>query len=211
MIKRWLVYLWTNQDGFFGIGMGPSKQENTQFGNLAGVGSFGISEGEGDISQADSFWKSILSGDPNKISKILGPQTSAINQQAQQQKKTLSEFGNRGGGTNAASQEAGDSVRKSYDSMVSDLTGKAAGALGASGSSLLAAGASASEGAFNEANTIQQQHAAKLNDIFKSITSIAAAFIPGGGAAGSLSGIFKGGASGGGGEDPSSFDGVPAI
>lgn len=168
---------------FFGIGQGPTSEEKGLLKGLTATAGFANSQGEGDIQLADNFWKSILSGDPNKISKVLGPQTSAINKQAQQQKKTLSEFGNRGGGTNAASQEAGDSVRKAYDSMTSDLTGKAAGALGASGSSLLAAGVSANEGAFSEANVIQQQHAAQLNDIFKSITSIAAAFIPGGGAA----------------------------
>jgi len=181
MLKRWLVYLWTNEDGFFGIGQGPTSEEKGLLRGLTSTSGFATGEGMGDIKLADNFWKSILSGDPNKISKVLGPQTSAINKQAQQQKKTLSEFGNRGGGTNAASQEAGDSVRKSYDSMVSDLTGKAAGALGASGSSLLGQGIGANEGAFGEANVIQSQHAAQLNDIFKSITSIAAAFVPGGG------------------------------
>jgi len=52
--------------------------------------------------------------------------------------------------------------------------------LGNASEGLLAAGASGHEVAFSEANTIQQQKAAKLNDIFKSITSIAAAFVPGG-------------------------------
>lgn len=185
-MNKWLRYLWENQDGFFGIGMGPSKQEQSEFGNMASLANFATSKGESDINSADSFWKSILSGDPNKISKVLGPQTSGINKRAQQQKKTASEFGNRSGGTNAFQQEAGEGVRSEYDTMVSGLTGQAASALGASGSSLLAAGASGHEAAFSEANTIQQQKAAKLNDIFKSITSIAAAFVPGGAAAGLL-------------------------
>jgi hypothetical protein len=210
-MKRWLRYLWTNEDGFFGIGMGPTKQEKSEFGNIASLANFATSKGESDINSADSFWKSILSGDPNKISKVLGPQISGINKRAQQQKKTASEFGNRSGGTNAAEQEAGEGVRSEYDTMVSGLTGEAASALGASGSSLLAAGASGHEAAFSEANTIQQQKAAKLNDIFKSITSIASAFVPGGG----FASLLKKGASavggGGGGEDPTSFDDVSAI
>lgn len=176
-----LRYLWENEDGFFGIGMGPSKEEKAQFGALGGLANFATSRGESDIASADNFWKAILSGDPSKISTVLGPLTSGINKRAQQQKKTAAEFGTRSGGTAAAQQESGDVVRSEYDTIISGLTGQAASALGASGSSLLAAGVSAHEGAFSEANTIQQQRAAKLNDIFKSITSIASAFVPGGG------------------------------
>jgi hypothetical protein len=197
-MKRWLHYLWENEDGFFGIGQGPSHGEKQQFYDMSNLANFATSKGESDINSADNFWKSILSGDPNKISKVLGPAISGINKRAQQQKKTAAEFGNRSGGTNAAQQEAGDQVRSEYDTMVSGLTGEAASALGASGSSLLAAGASGHEAAFSEANTIQQQRAAQLNDIFKSITSIAKAFInpaestSGGGGGG----LFKGAAEG---------------
>jgi len=179
-MRKWLRYLWQNEDGFFGIGQGPTSEEKKQFRDLSGVAGFATSQGEGDILSADNFWKSILSGDPNKIAKVLGPQTSAINKQAQQQKKTAAEFGTRSGGTAAAENMAGDETRRLYEQMVSGLTGEAAGALGASGSSLLSASISAHEGAFTEANVIQQQHAAQLDDIFKSITSIAGAvFAPG--------------------------------
>jgi hypothetical protein len=172
-------YLWQNEDGFFGLGQGPSSEEKQQFRSLAGAANFATGQGEGDILSADKFWQSILSGDPSQISKVLGPLTSGINKQGQQAKKTAAEFGNRGGGTNAAMQMEDTNTRTAYDSLVSDLTGKAASALGASGSSLLAAGVSAHEGAFSEANTIQQQRAAQLDDIFKSITQIAGAFVGG--------------------------------
>lgn len=180
MLRQWLRYLVFNEDGFFGIGMGPSSDEKSQFGAMGNLANFATSAGEGDISSADNFWKSILSGDPSKISQVLGPESSAINKQAQQQKKTGAEFGTRSGGTAAGNQMIDQNVRTTYDSQVSDLTGKAAGALGASGSSLLAAGGSAHEAAFSEANTIQQQHAAKLNDIFKSIAEVASAVFTGG-------------------------------
>lgn len=193
-----LRYLWENEDGFFGIGDGPTSEEKSQYRDLSGLAGFATGQGEGDIKLADNFWKSILSGDSSKIASVLGPETSAINKQAEQQKKTASEFGNRSGGTNAAQQEAGDKVRTGYQGLVSGLTGSAAGALGASGSSLLAAGASAHEGAFSEANTIQQQHSAQLNDIFKSISSIAAGFAGGfgggaaaGGAGSAVPGAFN--------------------
>jgi len=169
---------------FFGLGQGPTSEAKKQFRDLSGVAEFATSQGEGDILSADNFWKSILSGDPNKIARVLGPQTSAINKQAQEEKKTLSEFGTRSGGTAAKAAGINDSVRTNYEQMLSSLTGEAAGALGASGSSLLSAGISAHEGAFSEANVIQQQHAAQLNDIFKSISEIVGAFaMPGAGGA----------------------------
>ncbi len=188
-MKKWLRYLWTNEDGFFGIGQGPSGAETSEFNSLAGVGNFDVTQGEEATATANNFWTSILSGDPTKISQVLGPQMSAINKQGQQNKKTLSEFGNRGGGTNAAAQNIDDTTRSSINDLISKLTGGAAGALGASGSSLLAAGASADEGAFSEANTIHQQREAKINDIFKSIASFLPSFIPnksGGGGGGDM-------------------------
>jgi hypothetical protein len=181
-MMRWLIALWFQMimPSFFGLGEGPSPQEQQQYGELGSLANFATSEGEGDIGQSDAFFKAILSGDPSKISQYLGPAISAVNKSGQQQKLTLSQFGNRGGGTNAAAQNIDDSTRSSIDQMISELTGKSASALGASGSGLLAAGVNAHEGAFSEANTIQQQHSAQLNDLFKSIASVAAAPFTGG-------------------------------
>ena len=198
---------------FFGIGMGPTSQEKGQYNDVAGIGNFGTSEGESDINASDSFYRAILSGDPSQISKVLGPTESAINKQGQQQKQTLSQFGNRGGGTNASAQMIGDTSRSSIDSAISSLTGNAAGALGASGSSLLATGLNAHDTAFSEANTIHQQQSAKMNDLFKSIAAVAApaaAFIPGAGGAilsGALGGLSKQNSGGGGGGDDDDDDG----
>ena len=180
MLKEFLRYLWENEDGFFGIGMGPSGTEKTQYGELANLANFGTSQGEKDVLASDTFWQSILSGDPTSISKVLGPEMSGINKRGQEAKKTGAEFGNRGGGTNAAMQLTDTNTRTSLDSLIADLTGKAGGALGASGHSLLGIGESAHEGAFSEAKTIQEQHAAKMNDLFKSIAEVAAAPFTGG-------------------------------
>lgn len=169
---KWLRYLWQNEDGFFGIGLGPSSQEKQQYGALANIGNFGTSQGEGDISASDNFFKAILSGDPTKISQVLGPSISAANKSGQEQKKTLSEFGNRSGGTNAAAQNIDTNTRSSIDQAIASLTGNAASALGASGQGLLAAGLSGHEAAFSEADTIHQQHSAQINDLFKSIASV---------------------------------------
>jgi hypothetical protein len=172
MLKQWLRYLWKNEDGFFGIGFGPSGNEKTQYSDIAALSNFATSQGEGDILASDNFWKAILSGDMGQISKVLGPEMSAVNKQGQQAKKTASEFGNRGGGTNAFMQTTDDTTRSSIDSMISKLTGTAAGALGSSGSGLLSTGLSGHEAGFNAATTMQKQNQAKWEDIFNSISQI---------------------------------------
>jgi len=188
-LKSWLRFLWRNEDGFFGIGMGPSSAEIQQYGDTGALANFATTQGESAISSANDFWKSILSGDPSQISKVLGPAMSSANKRGQQEKMTMAEFGNRGGGTNATAQNIDTNTRTSIDSMVSGLTMRSADALGASGSSLLATGLSGHDVAFSQANTIQQQHQAKLLDIFHTIGTIAQmagkAFGPVGSAVGS--------------------------
>ena len=199
MLKRWLGYLWFNEDGFFGIGQGPSGAEKQQYGIMSNLENFGISRGEKDITQAQDFWSAILSGDPTQISKVLGPEISAVNKQTQEAKKTASEFGNRGGGTNAAMQTLDDKSVAAVRSMISNLTGSAAGALGSGGAGLLGMGESAGTAAFGEAQTMQQQQAAMWNDIFKSISkvaTVAGGLMPAGMAGDIVSGI--GAATGGG-------------
>jgi hypothetical protein len=171
---RLLLQPWLNLlvPSFFGIGQGPSSQELNQYGNLGGIGNFGTSTGEADIGKASDFWQGVLSGDQTKLSKLLGTQYSAINQRGQQQMKTLSEFGTRSGGTAAQQQQIGDTERQQAGELEGNLTGAAAGELGSLGSGLLSTGLSADEAAFSAAEDIQQQHAAKMNDIFKSISNI---------------------------------------
>jgi hypothetical protein len=185
-VREWLVYLWENENGFFGIGQGPSGEQKQQYGELTNLEKFGISTGEKDISKASDFWSSILSGDPTQISKVLGPAISTVNKQGQEQKKTLAEFGNRGGGTNAAAQNIDDKSLAAIRSMISNLTGAGAGALGSLGGGLLSTGLGAGEAATSEANVIQQENAAKWNDIFNSIAEIA----------GVAGGFFKAGSTG---------------
>lgn len=111
-----------------------------QFGSIS---QYGVNSGEGDINQANSFWGSILSGDSSKIGQALGPQISNIQQQGQQQKQQLGQFGNRSGGQNASAQTIGDSTRSQVNNMVSSLTGSAASNLGSLGTNLLSQGTSA--------------------------------------------------------------------
>jgi len=178
MLIRWLVHFWWMQFyflGFFGIGEGPSASEGKQAGELGALSSFTTSTGEGDIGMASNFWKSILSGDPAAISRVLGPQISGINKRGQEEKKTASEFGNRGGGTNAAMQMADDTTRSSVDSLIAGYTGEAAGALGSLGSNLLSTGLAGHEATFDAQKVLHDQKLAKWNDIFKSIMDVSGA------------------------------------
>lgn len=161
--------MWGGTVGFFGIGMGPSGGQKTQLGETSGLANFATSTGEGDISAASDFWKSILSGDPNKISKVLGPEFSALNKQGQEKKKTAAEFGNRSGGTNAGMQMTDDTTRSSADSLLSSLTSSSADKLGSLGSGLLNTGLEGHIAAFGQESTLHDENSAKLNDLFSSI------------------------------------------
>jgi len=198
---RFLLQPWMNlmMPSFFGIGMGPSKEEGQQAGAIGNIGSFGTSTGEGDISAASDFFKAILSGDQTQLSRVLGPAYSNINKRGGEELKTLSEFGTRSGGTAAQQQQIGDKMRGEASELEGSLLGGAASNLESMGSGLLSTGLSAHEAAFGAYKDIQQQKAAKWNDIFKSITDVASAIIPGGGLAKLGKGIldkFKGGGGG---------------
>jgi hypothetical protein len=168
-------FIFGSTQWFFGVGQGASGEQKQQYGIMTNLENFGISSGEKDISKSQDFWSSILSGDPTQISKVLGPEFSAINKQTQQQKKTTAEFGNRGGGTNALMQNLDTQTLGQVRGLLSGLTGTAAGQLGGMGQSLLGVGATAGAQASSEADTMQKENAAKWNDIFQSISDIAGA------------------------------------
>lgn len=172
---RQMVQIWMNflAPSFFGIGQGPSGQEQQQYGAIGGIGNFATSTGEGDVSAASDFWKAIVSGDQSQLSRVLGPAYSAISKRGGEELKTLSEFGTRSGGTAAQQQQIGESERGQASQLEGSLLGSAASNLGSLGSGLVSTGLSAHEAAFGAAKTIQEQHAAKMNDIFKSIADVA--------------------------------------
>ena len=173
---------WINalMPSFFGIGQGPTKGEYQEAGALGGIGSFATSTGEGDISSASDFWKSIISGDPSQLARVLGPAYSGITNRGNERIKTLNQFATRSGGTGAAQQHFAEDERAQATDLEGSLLGGAASSLGSMGSGLLGTGLSAHEAAFSAQKTIQEQKAAKWNDIFKSISSVASSFLPGG-------------------------------
>lgn len=185
---------------FFGSLFGGSNPTLTsgisQYGSISG---YGTNQGENDINSASGFWNGILSGDPAKIGQILGPQIQGITGQGQQQKQTLGQFGNRGGGTNATAQTIGDTTRSNVNNLVGSLTGSAASNLGSMGENLLGQG-TAALGKQIDASQLQTQNWANsiLGGLVGGGVSALSSWATGG-----LSNLFKGGKTSGGSD---SFD-----
>jgi len=167
----------------FGVDMGPSAQENSQYGNLNSASGFATNLGESDLSASSDFMKSILSGNASQVTQALAPQISAAKVSNQQNNKTAAEFGTRSGGTAATTAASNDKTHADITNLIGSLTGGAASSLASSGSSLLSTGVAGDEAGFGEANTLQKQRASQFDDIFSSAASIAAPLlgaIPGG-------------------------------
>ena len=160
--------------GFFGSLFGG--QNSTLSGDIANAGNtmnFGSALGQSDLQLGSDFYKTLLNGSPEAIGKLLGPQISNIQKQGQQQLNTGAEFGNRSGGTNAAGQQNMDTQRADVESMISQLTGQAAGAVTGIGENALNTSLQANE---LQAKESQQQMENWSNSIFgMGITEAAAA------------------------------------
>jgi hypothetical protein len=163
----------------FGIGMGPSSQEKSQYNALNASSGFATNLGESDLSKSSSFFSTILSGNQSKIAQLLSPQTNAMKQQAGERKASTSQFNTRSGGTAASGQAIDTQTLGSVNQMIASLMGTSASNLASSGSSALGMGMQGQESAFGEAKTMQQQSSAQMNDIFKSASSIAGSVMGG--------------------------------
>jgi hypothetical protein len=160
----------------FGIGMGPSGQENQQYNLLNSTSQFATGLGEGNTTAASTFFTNLL----NDPFKALTPEISAVQNQTQNAARNNAVFGSRSGGTAASTAAASNNARGDIlNAAVGAQTG-AAGELGSLGSNLLSTGQSGTEAAFGEAQTLQQQRQAKINDIIKSSLAVAAAPFTGG-------------------------------
>jgi len=114
--------------GFFGsLFTGSNPTLSGDIANAGQIRDYGTNLGERDLSQGSDFWSGILSGNPDAIAKLLGPQMSEIQKQGQQALQTGAQFHNRSGGTNAATQQNMDSQRAEIERMISALTGAAGG------------------------------------------------------------------------------------
>jgi len=97
-------------------------------GQLKNTGTGLVSQGSADTGRASKYFSDILSGDPSKVLEAAAPEVHAITSQADQQKKEISQFGNRTGGTNAITANIGTDVRGKIADVISSKRGEAAGA-----------------------------------------------------------------------------------
>lgn len=136
---------------------GQNPTLNSNISNFQSIGGFGTNLGEKSLSQSAQFSSDILSGDPSKISRSLGPEINSIKTQSQQNEKKTAEQGNRGGGNNAKMQTSGDTARASINNLVASLLGKSADNLAQIGSKALGTGTDAFK-AGTDASQLQMQN-----------------------------------------------------
>ena len=172
-LKSLLIDLWRNEDGFFGIDMGVSDQQKSNYGNLTNASGFATNLGEKDLGASSKFMTDILSGDVGKITQALAPQIGAAKSSAQQQNKQNAEFGTRSGGTAATTSATNDKVHSDITNLIAQLTGGAASSLGSQGSGLLTTGIAGDQAGYNIAKDMQQQKEAKFNDIINDSSQVA--------------------------------------
>lgn len=116
---------------FGGILGGQNGTLNSTIGKAGDISTFGTNTGQGAITDADSYYKNILSGDPSKIAESIAPEIKAGQEQTQQEKNSMAQFGTRSGGTTAASAGADAANRANITSLIGKLqSGAAAGETG---------------------------------------------------------------------------------
>ena len=184
--------------GFFSALFGGSNPTlAADISNSGAISGYGTSLGQGDISDASNFYKTLLSGNPQEIGQLLGPQLSDIQQQGQQQIQNQSQFGNRSGGVNAANQQNIDTQRQGVEQLISQLTGGAAQGLTSIGQFEQGLGLQANQ---INAQQAQQQFENQQNSLLSKVIGSGIGSLESFGL-GSLEGggLFGGGGGGGGG------------
>jgi hypothetical protein len=155
--------------GFFG---GSNPTLNSQISGLGQIGATQSGIGATDTSAASTFFQNILAGN----TKSIAPQINSIQKQGSEKLKTLSEFGNRSGGTNSEAATTGDKTTASINDFMKSLLAGSANSLASIGSSATNAGLSAYQ---NQANDSQQQLANWKNSLFGEGITDGAGFLEG--------------------------------
>lgn len=116
-------------------GSSPGLTQATN--GLQSLAGYTGNTGEKATNAATGYDLGILSGDPTKVAETLSPEIKAAQDQAQQNKNTVAQFGNRGGGMNSVMAGLDDATRGKLISLMGQLRQGAAGQLGQLGTSNL--------------------------------------------------------------------------
>lgn len=161
------------------LGGNPTQKEQNQFGDLS---NFETGTGESGINAAQGYYGGILSGNPEEIAQTLAPEISAGQGQVEQNALQNAQFGNRSGGTNAATQAAQSQERGNIINLIGGLQqGAAAGEAGIGENMLPQASSNlGSEAGLAEQN--RQRESADVGGIAQGVADIAMPFLGGMGA-----------------------------
>lgn len=162
------------------IGGDPAGKEHQAYQDLYG---FENPLGEKSINQGLGWESDILSGDPAKIAQALAPEIKAGQDMVQQQAQQGAQFGNRGGGTNAATQAAQAGERGNIINLIGGLQRGAADTLTGAGENLLNMGSSNIGHSADLAYRNRQRQVGDIGGIASDVASIAMPFLGGASAA----------------------------
>lgn len=141
---------------------GQNKTLDSATNKAGDISNFSTTTGQGALTDADKFYKGILSGDPSQISETLAPEIKTGQEQTQQEKNQLAQFGTRSGGTAGASAGADAANRANIISLIGKLQQGAAGAETGIGENQTGLGLSANG---QQAELSQQQLMNMINSI----------------------------------------------
>lgn len=161
--------------GFWGSLFGGSNPTvNAGIQQAGDTSTWATSKGKNLMGGAADWLSGLMSGDTAKTAKLLAPQIATQEQQAQQQKQKMAQFGNRSGGINAAAQTIDDKTRANINSMISTLTGSAVSGAGSMGQGMIDTGLKALGQQFDMS---QQQMENWSNSIFGQGLTAGAGFL----------------------------------
>jgi hypothetical protein len=137
-----------------GIELGGFGKMSDVYNTMRTLGGSLTSAGATDTGAASKYYSSLLSGNPAAVSAATAPETNAITSEASQQKKQMSEFGNRTGGKVAAAQDITSGTRGAIADTIAKERSGAAGGLAKIGAGETGAGLGAEGGAGDIAGNI---------------------------------------------------------
>jgi hypothetical protein len=140
---------------------------------LQGLSGFENNAGEGAVNAGLGFNNAILSGNPEAIAQVEAPEIRAGQQQVQQTAEQNALFGNRGGGTNSATNSAQSNERGNIINLTGQLQQGAAQSDLNAGQNLLGQGAGNLVSQAGLASANQQRETNDVSGIAKDAGSIA--------------------------------------
>jgi len=133
---------------------GSNPTLNKDVGNLGSLAGYSTGVGEKGTTADLNYDLGLLSGDPTKVAQTISPEIKASQDQAQQNKNTVAQFGNRGGGMNSVMASLDDATRAKLLAYMGQARSGAAADAGRLGTSNLQM---ASGDTMDQAKLAQQQ------------------------------------------------------